>query len=29
MELCKRPGDLAKSSKSTRYLSNYEGEIYD
>ena len=25
---CKRPGDLAKHSKTTRYLSNYEGEIY-
>ena len=26
---CKRPGGLAKHSKTTRYLSNYEGEIHD
>lgn len=27
IESCKCPGDFAKPSKTTRYLSNYEGEI--
>ena len=27
IDSCKCPGDIAKPSKTTRYLSNYEGEI--